>query len=144
MIELTGDIRDRLARAAADGYPVVVASVRADGQPRLAFYGSTHVFDRDRLAIWARDSHGGLVERVADNPRVTLLYRHADDRVMWQFEGRARRDDDPAVRERVYRGAPERERAADPEAHGAAVIIELDRVIDHDVVWQRDRPDATA
>ena len=55
MIELTDEMATRLSKALADGCPVIAASVDADGQPKLAFYGSTHVHDADHLALWARN-----------------------------------------------------------------------------------------
>jgi predicted pyridoxine 5'-phosphate oxidase superfamily flavin-nucleotide-binding protein len=139
VIELTDEFRDRLSTAMMDGYPVVVASVDTEGYPHLSFYGTTQVLDHDHLALWARHLEG-LPTRILDNPRVSLVYRNSAERVTWFFDGTARRDDDPAVRDRVFDASPELERAQDPDREGVAVVIELDRVRGRGFVWERDAP----
>jgi hypothetical protein len=138
VIELTEEFRERLSTAMMDGYPVLVASVDADGLPHISFYGTTQVLDHDHLALWARDPEGGLAMRILANPRVALVYRHGADRIMWFFDGVARRDDDPDVRDRVFDASPELERNQDPDRNGIAVVIELDRVRGRGFVWERD------
>lgn len=138
MIELTDEMRTRLASALTDGLPVVAATVDGDGQPKLAYFGSTHVHSSDQLAIWVRDPNGGTLRRLAANPRITLLYRNPLDKVRWVFEGRARRVDDPAERDRVYDETPEFERLMDADRKGVAVVIDLDAVTGRDVDQRRD------
>ena len=137
MIELTDEMRHRLANALTDGHPVVVATVAGDGQPKLSYYGSTHVHASDQLAIWVRNPEGGTLQRIATNPRMTLLYREPVAKVRWVFEGRARRVDDPAERDRVYGETPEFERAMDPEKKGVAVVVDLDAVSGRDLDMRR-------
>ena len=127
-IALTGEIRDAVTGALANGTPIVVAYVDGRGQPRLSFRGSTQVFGDDQLAIWARNPQGGLPGALANNPRVSLLYRSTQPRMMLSFEGRAHVADDEATRATVYEQSPEPERTADPERKGVPVIIDLDRV----------------
>src|ERR1700738_3938778 len=114
MIELTDDLRARLASAMADGCPVVAASVDADGQPHLAFYGTTQVYGPEQLAIWVHDPASSLLQRLAPNPRVAFIYWNAAERVMYQFHGQGRLVADEDVRRRVFDQSPERERAVDP------------------------------
>ena len=112
-----------------DGFPVVLASVDDDAVPHLSFYGTTQVFDRDHLALWARDPEGGLATRILANPRVALVYRNSPERVTWLFDGIARRDDDrrgarPGVRRvagvRARPGSrPQRDRDRDRAHPGA-------------------------
>ena len=130
MIELTDEMRDRLASALDDGCPVVVATVDEVGQPKLSFYGSTHVHGPDQLAIWVRNPEGGTLRRIAANPRMSLLYRNPAAKVRWLFEGRAHRvpEEDVALRDRVYDETPELERLMDAEKAGVAVIVDLDLV----------------
>ena len=128
MIELTDEMRERIARALDDGCPVIAASVDGDGQPKISFYGSTHVFSGDQLAIWVRSPESGVLRRLASNPRMALLYRNSKEKVAWQFFGRGRVVTDPELRDRVYAGAHEIERALDPDRKGVAVIVDLDRV----------------
>jgi hypothetical protein len=127
-ITLTEEMCTAINGALANGTPVVVAYVDERGQPRLSFRGSTQVFGDDRLAIWARNPEGGLPQALAANPRVTLLYRNPQPRMLLTFEGRGHIAADEATRTAVYEGAPEPERNADPERKGVAVVVELDRV----------------
>ena len=136
-IELTEEMRTRLASALADGHPVVAASVDEQGQPKLSYFGSTHVHGADQLAIWVRSPTSGTLQRIEQNPRMSFLYRHPTDRVRWIFEGRARRTDDPAERQRVYDETPEFERALDPDVKGVAVVIDVDAVTGRDVDMRR-------
>jgi hypothetical protein len=128
MIELTDDMHDRLASALSDGCPVVAASVDADGQAHLSFYGTTQVYGPDQLAIWVRDPAASFLKRIAGNPKVALLYRNGAERVMYQFHGLARPVDDEDVRQQVFEHSPEVERSLDPDRHGVAVLIHVDRV----------------
>jgi hypothetical protein len=127
-ITLTEEVRTAINGALANGTPVVVAYVDERGQPRLSFRGSTQVFGDDHLAVWARNPEGGLPRALASNPRVTLLYRNPQPRMLLTFEGRAHIADDETTRTAVYDGSPEPERTADPERKGVAVVVELDRV----------------
>jgi len=137
VIELTDEMRSRLGSALTDGYPVVAASVDADGQPKLSFFGSTHVHRPDQLAIWVRNPASGTLRRIEGNPRMTFLYRHAADRIRWTFEGRARRVDDEAERAEIYEASPELERSMDPDRAGVAVVVDLDAVIGRDFEMRR-------
>src|SRR5215207_9722691 len=127
-IELTEEIRATINGALANGTPVVVAYVDERGQPRLSFRGSTQVFGDDQLAIWVRNAEGGLPRALAANPRVSLLYRNPQPRMLLTFEGRGRFDDAEATRTAVYERSPEVERNFDPERKGLALIVDLDRV----------------
>ncbi len=138
MIELTQEMRKRLANALDDGYPVVAASVEPDGYPKLSFYGSTQVFSDDQLAIWHRKPDGGLIDRIVENPRMAFMYRHGIDRVAWQFYGHAHVDDDREIRDRVYDAMPEIERLLDPDRKGRAIIIDVDRVVGRNLEMRRD------
>jgi predicted pyridoxine 5'-phosphate oxidase superfamily flavin-nucleotide-binding protein len=136
-IVLTDEMRRRLATALTDGFPVIAASVHADGRPKLSFYGSTQVYDDQTLAVWVRDPEAGLLERIANNPYVAFVYRNGAERIFWHFEGRAARSDDPGVRDAVYEASPGPERDRDPDRRGAAVLIAVDRVSGRGVAMER-------
>src|SRR5205814_1703471 len=144
MIELTEEMRTRLASALNDGFPVVAASVEQDGYPKLSFYGSTQVYSDDQLAIWHRKPEGGLIDRLPDNPRMAFMYRHGGDRTFFQFYGRAHFDDDPQVRERVYENMPEIEKMLDPDRKGRPIIIDVDRVVGRGIEMRRDEAEQHA
>ncbi len=130
MIGLTEEMKQAIDNALMSGMPVIVAYVGDDGQPGLGYRGSTQVYSDDQLAIWARNPSGGIVKAAeSGRTKLALLYRNPETRVAWLFHGRARVDDDPKVRERVYDGSPEVERGLDPERKGRALIIDIDRVV---------------
>ncbi len=106
---------------------MVVASVDAEGRPRLTFRGSLQAFSDDQVGFWARNAEGGTMENIAANPHVAMMMRNPDTRVVLQLMGRARRVEG-AERDRVYANAPEIEQRGDPDKKGAAVLVDLDRV----------------
>jgi hypothetical protein len=101
--------------------------VDRQNRPVLSFRGSTAVHGDDSLGLWVRNAEGGTVEAIRHNPHVALMYRSATV-PMLKFEGRAYVATDPAERNQVFEAAPERERNADPERKGLAVVIVLDKV----------------
>jgi pyridoxine/pyridoxamine 5'-phosphate oxidase len=106
---------------------MILASVDAEGRPRMTFRGSLQSFSDDQLGFWARNAEGGTMENIAANPNVSVMYRNPETRILVQFFGRARVASG-AERDRVYDEAPEVEQKADPEKKGLGVIVDLDRV----------------
>jgi len=127
-VELNDTIKQALGSALTDGKPVVVAYVDEGGQPKLSFRGSTQVFSPTQVAIWVRNPEGGLQKALAANPRVTLLYRSPEPRMMLNIQGRGHFDSSDAVRTKVYESSPQSEQNADRERKGMALIIDVDRL----------------
>lgn len=127
-IELTEEIIERVDGALAGRKPITVSYVGLDGRPHMSLRGSTHVHGPDKLAIWVRHASGGIVDAIARNPAVGLLYRDSDARTTYVFSGRASVASDDATRKTVFDASPEFERDHDPEQAGVAVVIELDEV----------------
>jgi hypothetical protein len=127
-VQITPEMREAVNGALAAGNPVIVAYVDESGQPQLSFRGSTQVYSDDQLAIWVRNPEGGLQRALARNPRLTLLYRNPQTRMMLNFQGRGHFDSSDAVRATVYENSPQPEQNADRERKGLALIIDLDRV----------------
>jgi len=125
-IELTEEVRELVNGALASGTPMVVATVDAEGRPRLTFRGSIAVFGPDQLGFWARHAEGSTMDNLAANPNVALIFRNPATRAMLSFAGRARLASG-AERDRVYANAPEIEQKADADKKGAGVVIDLDR-----------------
>lgn len=125
-ITLTDEMVERVDSALASGKPIVVSYV-ADGRPRMSLRGSTHVHRPDQLALWVRKS-AGLVEAIARNPAVGLLYRDSDTRTTYVFSGSARVAADAETRTAVYDASPQAERDHDPERKGFAILVDLDEV----------------
>src|SRR5882757_7424714 len=124
---LTPEISALVTGAFDAGNVLLLAAVDRDSKPVLSFRGSTAVFSDTQLSFWARNAEGGTIEAIKENPNVALVYR-SQSVPMLQFVGRARIIDSPAERKRAFELAPEKERAADPERKGRAVIIDLDEV----------------
>ena len=121
--ELTGIINGALANLT----PMVVASVDAQGRPRLTFRGSVQKFSDDQVGFWARNAEGSTMDNIAVNPHVAMMMRNPTTRVVLQLAGRARLAEG-AERDRVYDNAPAFERNADKDKKGAGVVVDLDRV----------------
>jgi general stress protein 26 len=127
-ISLTDEIVERVNSALSNRKPIVVSYVGTDDRPRMSLRGSTHVHRPDQLAIWVRKAEGGIVEAIAGNPAVSLLYRDSDSRTTYVFSGRAHVASDEATRREVFDASPEPERDHDPDRLGVAVLIDLDEV----------------
>ena len=124
---LDDEVKRLIDTALSERTPMIVASVDAQGQPRLTFRGSVQTFSDDQVGFWARNAEGSTMTNVASNPHVAMVMRNPDTRMILQLMGRARVADG-ADRDRVYDNAPEIERRADAEKKGAGVIVDLDRV----------------
>ncbi len=117
-----------LAGALANGTPVVVGYVDADGVPHLSYRATAQVIGPDRLGMWIREPGGGLVRALATNPHLSFFYGDRAAGVTLQFYGRGRIDDDPAVRDAVYDASPAPERNMDWRKGGVAVVVDVDKV----------------
>jgi hypothetical protein len=127
-IALSDELTARINTSLADGLPILVAYVNSESQARLSFRGSAHVHSPDQLGFWARKAEGGVVEGIASNPKVTLMYRDPATRTMIFFYGRAHAATDQATIDRLYDESPEPERNADPEKKGVGIVVDLDVV----------------
>jgi hypothetical protein len=108
--------------------PILVAYVNDDQQARLGFRGSAHVDDSGKIGLWIRNPEGGILKAVGAHPKLTLMYRDPESRTTLFFYGNGEIVSDSAVRTRVYEGSPERERNADAEIKGSAILVTIDRV----------------
>ena len=126
-VKFTDEMREAINGAYDNGTPIVVAYVDENGQPSLSFRGSTQVYSDDQLAIWVRNPEGGLQRAVKNNPRMTILYRNPQTRVMINAQGRAHFESGEDVRNRVYESSPQGEQNADRERKGMALIIDVDK-----------------
>jgi hypothetical protein len=129
-LKLTDEIKDAIDNAFGARRPMVIAYVDEHGAPQLSYRGTTQAFSDAQLAIWARNPEGRILESIAKNPAVSLLYGYFEenDRGFMIFRGRARRDDSEAVRKQIYERAHAFEQQKDPDRRGVAIVIDLDRV----------------
>lgn len=128
-VALDRAIADAVNGALDNGTPIIAAYVDRDGQPQLSLRGTTQVYSADQLALWIRNPESGLIGVLPENSRLTFFYRDPATRTFLQIQGRGRVDSDQHVRDVVFDNSPEREQAIDPERRGAAVIVDVDRVL---------------
>jgi predicted pyridoxine 5'-phosphate oxidase superfamily flavin-nucleotide-binding protein len=124
---LDDELKGLINGALSERTPMVLASVDAEGRPRLTFRGSLQTFSDDQVGFWARNAEGSTMTNIASNPHVSMMMRNPDTRVILQLMGRARVAEG-ADRDRVYANAPEIEQRADADKKGAGVVVDLDRV----------------
>jgi hypothetical protein len=125
-LALTPEITALITGAIDSGNIMLLAAVDRDAKPILSYRGSAAVFSDDQISVWARNAEGGTIEAIQHNPQVAMVYRSPTVPLL-QFTGRARVAD-AAERERAFELAHEKERKADPERKGRAIIIDLDTV----------------
>jgi hypothetical protein len=120
--------RPLINNARTNETPILVAHTDENGDPVLTFRGSLTVYSDTELCAWIRAADGGLVRSIAKNPKVSMAYRDGA-RAMLLMKGRARIENDDAVRQRVYNLIIESEQNHDPARKGAAMIIEVDSMM---------------
>ena len=121
-------VRGLVNGALANGTPMCVSYVGEDGQPVLSLRGSTQIFSPTQLCIWVRNAEGGIINAMARNPKLALLYRDSKTRSTLIIQGRGHVESDEATRERVYALSPEVEQNHDVAHRGAALIIDVTSV----------------
>src|SRR5262249_47646147 len=123
-------LREELAvavnNAQADGAPVAVAYVDGDDVPHLSLRGTVHVFSDQELAFWARSP--GLPTALDRHPAVALLYQNLPARTFYQFNGTARVETHPELRDAIFEASPAAEQAHDPDRLGAAIVVAIETV----------------
>lgn len=129
-LRLNDEMQNAVNSAFAARRPMVITYVDENNAPQMSYRGTTQTYSDTQLAIWVRDPQGRILDSIAGNPAVALLfgYFEADDRGFMIFRGRARADHSPSVRKQVYENSHEFEQSKDPERKGVAVIIDLDSV----------------
>ena len=111
--------------------PIIMATIGSDGKPAMSYRGSVIAFSETQLGVWARNAEGGTAKALAAHPDVQLVYRESGgpgqrSKGVMTFRGKARVDNDEAVRTKVYETMPQRERDSDPEKKGVAIIVDLE------------------
>jgi hypothetical protein len=128
-LDLTGDIAEAIEGAALRGSTVVLGYIGDDDYAAISFRGSTQVHGPRQLAIWSRKAEGGLVEAIAERPKVSLLYYGGPEGpgpAYLTFHGTAHVD--PSANDEVYAKMIEGERGQDPERQGVAVVVDVESV----------------
>jgi predicted pyridoxine 5'-phosphate oxidase superfamily flavin-nucleotide-binding protein len=128
MIKLTDEMHEYINSALANRMPCILATASKDGQPNMSYRGSMLVFDDESLAYWDRGKHLS-VQHIQENPRVCVLFRHPERRIVWRFFGEATVHRDGPVREQVLARVVQPELDRDPERQGWAVVIRVNTIL---------------
>jgi hypothetical protein len=132
-------INDALKQKVMEAYvpndwPIMVGYVDEQGRPGMSYRGSVVVVSETQIGMWARNSEGSTAGALPKNPNLTLVYReptpdHGRSAAVVTFRGKGRiaAAGDP-LRDQVYDIMPQRERDADAEKKGVAIIVDLDSV----------------
>ena len=139
MIKMTDEMRDLIDNAIANGTPCILATATKTGEPHMSYRGSVLVFDDTSLAYWDRGKRQ-LLQQIAENPHVCVLFRHPQKRIVWQFLGEATIHSSGAVREQVMARVVQPELDRDPERQGVAIVIRVNKILlgNGAVLQQRD------
>ena len=128
-LDLSGEISEAIDGAALRGKTAVLGYVGGDGYAALSYRGSLQVHSATQLAFWSRAKEGGVIEGIAANPKVSVLYFGGGDGPgpkFLSFQGLAHVD--PASDDAVYDGMLQGERDQDPDRGGVAVVIDVKSV----------------
>ncbi len=126
-ISITGDMRQKINGALADGYPCFVGTASSDGKPQISMRGSVAVFDDQTLCWWERGMRSS-VDNIDENPQVVIFYRNNAERIHWRFHGRVTLHASGAVRERALGLTPPAELNRDPERKGVAALMSVESI----------------
>jgi hypothetical protein len=133
-LKLTPDIQKIINEAFEPmDLPFIMAHVDDAGRPTMSWRGSVVALGETEIGVWARHADGATVRSLEQRPGVMLAYRESGgpgkpSRAVLTLRGKARIDRSDDGRHRVYDIMAERERRADPEMSGVAIIIELESV----------------
>jgi pyridoxamine 5'-phosphate oxidase-like protein len=129
-LKLSAEMKDAINKAFEIQKPIVVAYVDENSAPQISYRGSTQAYSDKQLAIWVRNPEGRLLESIAKNPAMALMYGNFEPtgRAFMTLRGRAHVDNSEAVRRKVYDSAHPFERDKDKDRKGIAIIIDLDSV----------------
>jgi predicted pyridoxine 5'-phosphate oxidase superfamily flavin-nucleotide-binding protein len=128
MIKMTEEMRELIDNALANKTPCILATASKSGQPNTSFRGSMMVFDDASLAYWDRGKRQSMHDML-ENPKVCVMFRHPDRRIIWRFIGEATIHRDGTVREQVLARVVPPELERDPECQGVAVVIRVNKIL---------------
>ena len=128
MIKMTTEMRELIDNALANKMPCILATASKHGQPNTSFRGSMMVFDDETLTYWDRGKRQSLHDMI-ENPRVCVMFRHPDKRIVWRFFSEALIHRDGPVRQQVLARVVQPELDRDPERQGVAVVIRVNKIL---------------
>jgi hypothetical protein len=122
-------VKSMVNNALKNSTVMTVSYVDEQGIPSLSLRGSVQAFSDTELSLWIRSASGGLASVAANNGWVALMYRDSHVRATLSFLGRARLETSEEVRQLVFERIPEVEQRHDLARKGAAVIVDVRKLV---------------
>ncbi len=126
-ISITGEMRDLINGALADGLVTSVGTSSMNGIPQISLKGSIAVYDEQTMSWWERSSRSSM-ENISENPNVVVFYRNPEKRINWRFHGTTLTYESGEVWEKVMSITPQPELDRDPQRNGVAVLVKIDKI----------------
>jgi predicted pyridoxine 5'-phosphate oxidase superfamily flavin-nucleotide-binding protein len=119
---------DLVNNARESGNPCIVATASTDGTPNCGYIGTVLALDESSFVY--RDRSGQIpLEHIEENPKLVLLFRHAQQQTGWKFRCAASvHRDGPAYEDAINR-LSQAGLITDPELEAAAVVLQVDQVL---------------
>lgn len=128
MIQLTDEMVDLVNNARESGNPCIVASAAADGTPNCGYIGTVLALDDNSFVYRDRTGRTPL-DHIEENPKVVLLFRHAEKETGWKFRCTASVHRQGPVYEDSINRLSQAGLITDPEREAAAVVLQVDQVL---------------
>ena len=128
MIQLTDEMVDLVNNARESGNPCIVASAAADGTPNCGYIGTVLALDDGSFVYRDRTGRTPL-DHIEENPKVVLLFRHAEKETGWKFRCTASVHREGPVYEDAIDRLFKSGLITDPESKTAAVVLQIDQVL---------------
>jgi predicted pyridoxine 5'-phosphate oxidase superfamily flavin-nucleotide-binding protein len=114
--------------ARESGNPCIVATASTDGTPNCGYIGTVLALDESSFIY--RDRSGQMpLEHIEENPKVVLLFRHAEQQTGWKFRCTATIHRDGAIYDDSINRLFQSGLITDPESKTAAVVLQVDQVL---------------
>jgi predicted pyridoxine 5'-phosphate oxidase superfamily flavin-nucleotide-binding protein len=128
MIKLTDEMIELENSARDSGNPCIVATASTDGTPNCGYIGT--VLALDDGSFFYRDRSGNMpLEHIEENPKLVLLFRHAQQDAGWKFRCTASVHREGLVYDNAIKRLFESGLITDPDLKTAAVVLQVDQVL---------------
>lgn len=133
-LKIDGVLRQKVMEAYdQNDWPIMVGYIEEGDLPGMSFRGSVVVVSETQLGFWARNAEGSTVSALDRNPNLMLVYRepraeHGRSAAIVNFRGKGRVEREGSLRDQVYDTMAQRERDADADKAGVAIIVDIESV----------------
>ena len=128
MIKLTDEMIELVNNARESGNPCIVATASTGGTPNCGYIGTVLALD-DRSFVYRDRSGNAPLEHIEENPKLVLLFRHAEKTTGWKFRCTASVHREGPVYDDAIKKLFESGLITDPEFKTAAVVLQVDQVL---------------